>query len=204
MGDSRIRFVVNEKPVDLIPFGGIEHPAGTAVPHVDGHQVDVFAIQEVFDVADQYQLPEGAAVKVPTPAGYAALKIKAWVDIGHLGWTKHARDLMYVCMWYRDSGRLNDSLYDIGLDADLIQRADFDQDLAAMFLLGRHIHASIGEDLSRTLGEMWSAESRRNMAAAERGDSSIAPLASLDYDSRLRDLDAIHQVMTEQLRNKSN
>lgn len=203
LGDSRIRFLINEKPVDVIPFGGIERPLGTAVPHVDGHRVDVFAMQEVFETAGQYRLPGGAVVKVPTPAGYAALKIKAWVDIGHLGWTKHARDLLYVCMWYRDSARLNASLYDTELDADLIQRADFDQDLAAMFLLGRHIHASIGDGRSATLGEMWSAASRRSMAAAERGDPTIASLASRDYDSRLRDFDAVHLVMTEPLRNIS-
>ncbi|WP_427019432.1 hypothetical protein ACQCSX_22985 (plasmid) [Pseudarthrobacter sp. P1] len=191
-GDTRIRFRIDNRSVDLIPFGGIEHPTGTAIPHPDGHTVDVFAFQEVFDGADLYRLPEGIEVRVPTAAGYAALKIKAWVDMGALGWTKHARDLSYVCMWYQNSPSLHDSLYDYEKDADLFERADFDQDLASTYLLGRHIRTAIGDDLANQLATLWDPDSRKLMASAERSDRFLSTPKARDYDTRLQYFNAIH------------
>lgn len=195
-GDTRIRFRIDKWSVDLIPFGGIEHPIGTSIPHSDGHTVDVFAFQEVFDGADLYRLPEGTEVRVPTAAGYAALKIKAWVDKGALGWTKHARDLSYVCIWYQNSTRLNDSLYDYEKDADLFERADFDQDLASTYLLGRHIRAAIGGDLANHLGTLWNPGSRKLMASSERNDRFLASAKARDYDTRLQYFNAIHAALS--------
>ncbi|WP_026556206.1 hypothetical protein [Arthrobacter sp. 35W] len=195
-GDTRIRFRIDNRSVDLIPFGGIEHPTGTAIPHMDGHTVDVFAFQEVFDGADLYRLPEGIEVRVPTAAGYAALKIKAWVDTGALGWTKHARDLSYVCMWYQNSPSLHDSLYDYEKDADLFERADFDQDLASTHLLGRHIRTAIGDDLADQLGTLWNLESRKLMASAERNDRFLTMAKARDYDTRLQYFHAIHTALS--------
>lgn len=195
-GDTRIRFRIDKWSVDLIPFGGIENPSGTAVPHADGHIVDVFAFQKVFDGADFYRLPEGIQVRVPTVAGYAALKIKAWVDKGALGWTKHARDLSYVCMWYQDSPRFRDSLYDYKQDADLLELADFDQDLAATYLLGRHIRATIGQDLADELGNLWNLDSRGLMASSERNDRFLTSAKARDYDTRLQYFNAIHAALS--------
>ncbi|WP_139359694.1 hypothetical protein [Arthrobacter sp. SRS-W-1-2016] len=195
-GDTRIRFRIDKWSVDLIPFGGIENPSGTAVPHPDGHTVDVFAFQEVFDGAELYRLPEGIEVRVPTAAGYAALKIKAWVDKGALGWTKHARDLSYVCMWYQNSPGLNDSLYDYEKDADLFELANFDQDLASTYLLGRHIRATIGGALADQLGTLWNPASRKLMASSERNDRFLASAKARDYDTRLQYFNAIHAALS--------
>lgn len=194
-GDTRIRFRVHNVPVDFIPFGKIERPPGTAEPHLDGHRIDVFAIQEVFDSADSYHLPEGVFVRVPTVAGYAAMKIKAWIDIGHLGWTKHARDFNYVCSWYRNTPTLISSLYSVGVDDDLLVLADFDQDLAAMYLLGRRIRQAIGEDLAGNLANLWTPQSRDNMAAVERDDPFLPVRSIRGYEQRRRDLHAIHELL---------
>lgn len=196
-GDSRIRFRIGRTPVDLIPFGDIERPPGTAVPSSDGHQVDVFAMREVFAAAEQCKLPNDLMVRIPTPAGYAALKLKAWADIGYLGWTKHARDLNYVCGWYRESEELNGTLYDFGDrgDGDLTLVADFDSVRASMFLLGRNIRGTIGEVLATTLGELWTLPSRQRMAAVERDDPFVPSRSARDYDQRLKDFDAIHAYL---------
>lgn len=76
-GDSRIRYRIGRTSVDLIPFGNIERPPGTSVPSFDGHEVDVFAMRGVFEAADSCKLPNDLMIRIPTAAGYAALKLKA-------------------------------------------------------------------------------------------------------------------------------
>lgn len=123
------------------------------------------------------------------------MKIKAWIDIGHLGWTKHARDFNYVCTWYRGVALLCNSLYGMGLDDDLLVLADFDQDLASMYLLGRHIRQTIGDDLAANLAELWTPQSRDRMAAVDRDDPFLPIRNIRGYGQRLRDLNVIHEQL---------
>jgi hypothetical protein len=80
VGDTGIRYVIASVPADLMPFGRVEDPPGTVRPAVRRETMSVWGFTEVFRSAPPLLLPGGSAVRIPTAAGYAALKLAAWLD----------------------------------------------------------------------------------------------------------------------------
>jgi hypothetical protein len=110
VGDTGIRFRIADIPVDLLPFGAVEHPKGAAYPPTRSETLSVWAFSEVFAAALPLPLPTGVTVRLPTVAGYAAAKLGAWLDRSSWGETKDAADLALVVHWYAESAAVQDRL----------------------------------------------------------------------------------------------
>jgi predicted nucleotidyltransferase len=57
VGDTGIRFRIAEVTVDLLPFGNIEDPQGTAQPPTRGEKLSVWAFEEIFAASLPLVLP---------------------------------------------------------------------------------------------------------------------------------------------------
>lgn len=194
-GNSGIRFRIAEKAVDIVPFGEIEDPVGTSKPTADEHPIDVFGFNEVFAAADIYLLPGGSKVRVPSPAGYCALKIKAWIDRSPNSWYKDAADMAYVCYWYQESELFFDRLYD-DAHRDLIEEANFDADVGSMLMLARDIQRILGPSLAARLASLWDEPSRTKMASSETRDVVLGTNRNSEFEHRRKNYDLIHANLT--------
>lgn len=153
VGSNGIRRDVQGVPVDFIPFGDVESPPGSVLPATRSDPIIVFGFQEAFDGADELPLPSGATVRIPTPAGFALLKMRAWLD--RLSFAdKDARDLAVAAYWYMSDERVLDRAFDESRMGQL-EAVDFDGDLAAVQLLGEDIGSCLGTDARHDLCERW-------------------------------------------------
>lgn len=173
-GTTEIRYSIAGAAVDVVPFGEIEDPQGTAVLSARKDSLDVFGFREVFTHSIELPLPCGAQVRFPTPPGYIALKLKAWCDRSVNGQYKDAGDIAIGCSWYQDDADIRESLY--GPRADLLLRADMDVDIASLHILGEEISAILGEDRVSELSEVWKRTNRELLAEYfARQKSTIRP-----------------------------
>ena len=137
-GSNGIRYVISGLPVDIMPFGSpIEDPSGVSTPASRSTRggLVVFGFENVFERAATIDLPgTGHRIKIPTPAGYAALKTRAWVDRSADGEYKDAEDLALVLRWYYNWQAIQDRLF--GDLLDIVELYEFDIERAAAHLLG--------------------------------------------------------------------
>lgn len=161
-GTTDIRFSIAGTAVDVVPFGDIENPAGTTSLSGRKEVIDVFGFREVFTHSIELKLPSGYHVRLPTPAGYAALKLKAWCDRSAIGEYKDAEDIATVCTWYQGSADISASLYEAR--TDLLIRAELDVDLASLHLLCEEIAGIIGPLRLAELSAAWGRTDRGLLA----------------------------------------
>jgi hypothetical protein len=98
-GNTGIRYQVADVPTDLIPFGDLEDPSGTVRP-ARREPINVWGFSEVFQTSRPLPLPDAGTIRIPTIAGYAALKLVAWLDRSAWGAYKDASDIATVLHWY--------------------------------------------------------------------------------------------------------
>lgn len=79
-GTNGLRYLVADIPLDIVPFGSVESPPGVSVPPRRNAPVNVQGMQQAFDHALELPLPDATVIRIPTPAGFVALKMHAWVD----------------------------------------------------------------------------------------------------------------------------
>lgn len=156
---SRIRYRVAGTVVDLVPFGDVEQPAGEVRLPDRGDELSVFGFQEVFASAEPIALASGAIVRLPTPAGFTALKLKAWVDRRAYHESKDGKDLATAMSWYQRAPAILDRLYEPA-DSDraargVLEAVDFDPELGAVMLLIRDAMTAIGPTRHEELRELW-------------------------------------------------
>lgn len=155
VGDTGIRFRIADIAVDLLPFGAVERPEGTAQPPTRSETLSVWAFSEVFAAALPLALPTGVTVRLPTVAGYAAAKIGAWLDRSNWGETRDAADLALVAHWYGESANVQDRLYESAEGNGVLVAESADVPLAAARLLGHDVAATIGAARLAELYERW-------------------------------------------------
>jgi predicted nucleotidyltransferase len=155
VGNTGIRFNIAETIVDLLPFGDIEEPEGEAQPPTRSEPFSVWAFEEIFAAAQPLALPTGAAVKIPTVAGYAAMKLGAWLDRSEWLEVKDARDLALAAYWYEHSTEVRDRLYDTDAGNTALLAEEADVPRAAAYLLGIDIATTIGERRLAELITRW-------------------------------------------------
>ncbi|GAA2057117.1 hypothetical protein [Leifsonia soli] len=132
-GSTGVRFLVAGTPVDLMPFGSIENPDGVVTPRARMEPISVFGFEDVHSDAAVVPLPSGISIRIPKPAGYAALKLRAWVDRSVAGDAKDAKDLAVACFWYQNWPVVEDRLW--ADDGTLLLPFELDMDRAAVALL---------------------------------------------------------------------
>jgi len=154
-GPNGIQFSVGGIPVDLLPFGAVEQPAGTVRPPTRSEGLSVFGFQQVFDAALQLEIAPDITMAIPTIAGYTGLKMAAWADRSIVGEYKDGPDLAVAVSWYDQSSEVTDRLYDSSAGQATLQRFEFDGLLSAAALLGADLAAELGPDLVEDLRSPW-------------------------------------------------
>ncbi|MFD4402900.1 hypothetical protein ACFWPH_09060 [Nocardia sp. NPDC058499] len=143
-GATGVRYSIANTAVDVVPFGDIEDPTGTTPLPGRTESLDVFGFQEVFDRSIELLIPSGYRIRLPTPAGYAALKLKAWCDRSVNGEYKDAADIATACGWYQQDDDISASLFDPESGrVELLIRAEMDVDVASLYLLGQDVAGTL-------------------------------------------------------------
>ncbi|MBF6174441.1 hypothetical protein [Nocardia blacklockiae] len=188
-GTNHLRYSIAGIAVDVVPFGDIEDPAGTTYLSGRTEPVDVFGFREAFDASIELPLPSGHQVRLASPAGYAALKLKAWCDRSANGEYKDAVDISTACGWYQQDEDIRSSLYELdGGHVDLLLRAEMNVELGALHLFGEHISDTLGHLRVRELAAAWNRTNREILAtyfARERSRANPDHRAALDAISAL-------------------
>ena len=153
VGNNGIRYKIAGMSVDLMPFGDVEDPDGITTPARRGEDLIVFAFQDVYERAQPLTLPGGATVRMPETAGYAALKMRAWIDRSV---DKDAKDLALCAYWYEESEEVSDRLYSPDEGPEIQAPVGWDYPLAAARLLRRDIAQQLTPAHHQDLVERWS------------------------------------------------
>lgn len=154
-GGTGIRYNVDDVLTDLVPFGPIEDPTGF-VPDPPNRSLSVWGFQEVFDRGYHLPLPTVGAIRIPTVAGYTALKLVAWLDRSESGRYKDAPDIAAALYWYITSPAAKDRLYgDPHHGFDVLDKFEFDEDRALAYLLGEDVAATVGLERLAELAARW-------------------------------------------------
>lgn len=154
-GNTGIRFEVAGVPADLMPFGAVENPPGTVMPAAHQEPLSVWGFAEVFGDALALPLPGGATVRIPSVAGYAALKLAAWLDRSAYGEYKDASDIATTLYWYSHSAHVDARLYDTADGIEVLLQEDSDDAAAAARLLGEDIVNVVGNTRLSELTGRW-------------------------------------------------
>ena len=128
-------FYKKKLPLDIIPFGPLEHP-GKEITWPPGNRImNVLGFEDAYRNALIVRLNDNPSLDIQfvTPAGLAVLKIIAWQDRSP-GDSKDAQDLAYLMSNYLDAGNQKRIYNDHG---DLLDVDDFDYIRSGAQLLGR-------------------------------------------------------------------
>lgn len=163
-GHTGIRHLVAGLPVDVMPFGGVEDPSGVVTPAARGERVVVFGFDDVYGRAPRLALPSGAVIRIPDPAGYTALKLRAWIDRAPLGHDKDAKDLAAALYWYRESEVIKNRLWDTAEGHQILDEVDWDIDRGAARLLGGDVREQLSDANAADLAKRWSTTNVGDLA----------------------------------------
>lgn len=165
LGSNGIRYSICGIAVDIIPFGDIEDPAGISRPAPRGEDIVVFGFRDIHDRAAALPLPNRQTVRLPQPAGYAALKMRSWIDrAAYHGQDKDAKDLALAAFWYQNSQAVQDRLYDTEAGFTILAALDMDADLAAVRLFSLDIAAQLPPDHRADLAQRGAEQDLTTLA----------------------------------------
>jgi predicted nucleotidyltransferase len=154
-GDTGIRYRIAGVPADLMPFGPVEDPPGTVTPITRQEPMSVWSFTEVFEAALPFSLPSAGTIRIPTVAGYAALKLAAWLDRSAYGEYKDASDIATVVYWYTNAADVSTRLYETARGQNILLEEHLDDAVAAARILGEDIAGVIGDTRLSELAERW-------------------------------------------------
>lgn len=121
-------------PLDLLPFGGVEHrPNEIAWPPDLSVVMNVTGYHEALAASQEVQAEPGFLVRVASLPALAILKLFAWADRGSEN-SKDALDLATLLRQYSAAGN-EDRLF--GEELGLLEAVGYDVDLAGPRLLGK-------------------------------------------------------------------
>ncbi len=161
-----IRYWVSDIPVDLIPFGeDVEHPDGAVTPPPRPDAMSVFGFQDVWDSALQVDVAGAPTVRLPSVAGYTALKLRAWLDRAPAHSYKDGPDLASAMYWYVDpkntrgpfTSSLQDRLYDTEEGRGHLEAAEWAPDTALVRLLVDDAAHVLSTERRNALRSDWEA-----------------------------------------------
>lgn len=156
VGSNGIRYRIAGINVDIMPFGEIENPEGISMPASRNEELVVFGYRDVYERALPLTLPNGQTIRIPQPAGYVALKMRACIDrSAYYGQDRDVRDLALAAFWYQNWEEAEDRLY--GSEFELLADLDMDFDVAAVRLLGLDAAAQLSQANRAELADRWNA-----------------------------------------------
>lgn len=187
-GTNGLRRKIAGYDVDLTPFGALETHGSRVRKHPD-QDIDVFGFKDVFARAEQLELVPGIRVRIPRPEGYAALKMRSWIDRSQpaRGEYKDAVDIAAAIMWFAESSEVQDWLYqDEEEGLPLLEEADFVPEVAAAKYLSTRIHAHLSEPVAEELLSQWRETSHELLLRSiKRRDLPSWPSSEADQRAML-------------------
>lgn len=121
--------------IDLVPFGDLTQGSTEIAWPPDMQSImSVAGFEEALATAELVEITPALTQKVVSIAGLAILKIIAWSDRG-IANPKDAQDLAIIMQGYTNAGNF-DRVFDID---GVIEMADYDPDMAGIYLLGLDI-----------------------------------------------------------------
>lgn len=174
-GDTGIRYLIAGMIVDVMPFGGVENPVGVVTPESRRADISVFGFDDVYQKAGRISLPSGHVIRIPYPAGYAALKMRAWIDRSAYGEYKDGGDLSVIRYWYRESKEVLDALWLDEPESGLLGKWDYDEAVASMEILGRDVEGQLSEENWNDLRRRWGEIDRELLAERFRTSTAGPP-----------------------------
>jgi predicted nucleotidyltransferase len=185
--DSGIAFRVAGMHVDVMAFGPVESPAGTLTPPFRSKDpLDVFGMSQVYEAAQAVLVENGPEIRLPTVAGYVALKLKAWIDRSAVHNEKDAPDVGLALFWASESQRYNDQFWG---DVEFVGRWNADPGLGGAAILGAEVREVLGPAASDHVAELFTGASREQLSRLLR--SSPRELLLGDHDRRMAALAAL-------------
>lgn len=187
-GHTGFRFLVGSTPVDILPFGALESPTGELTPPWRPEGFNVFGMRAVYAgalVADF----AGSIAKLPTPAGFAALKLKAWIDRSAFHEFKDANDLALCLYWALEDQASVAALWDTRLE--ILESLDFDVDRGAAVILGERVRDTLGDEDARVLQHLLTSECLKQLTRWMSSSSVEVVRRIGDEARRLQLLDAL-------------
>ena len=154
-GDTGIRCGSGRTPADLWPLGRVADPGGSVTPTTRREPMSVWGFAEVFAAAQPLNLPTAGTIRTPTAAGYAALKLAAWLDRSAYGEYKDAADIGTVLYWYSKSSDIENRIYETRHGQELLVQEDLDDAAAAARALGNDIVTVIGAERLAEIATRW-------------------------------------------------
>lgn len=146
-----------ELPVDIVPFGPLEH-ANKEISWPPDHSIrmNVSGFEDAYRTAQTVRLKSDPALDIPfaTPAGLVILKIIAWNDRSPQS-KKDAGDLVFLMRNYMDVGNQERLAEE---HSDLLDNDDFDYELAGVILLGRDVAKVMSPETKKTILEILDRE----------------------------------------------
>lgn len=165
IGTNGIRYLVAGVPVDLLPFGDIEDPAGTAQPRTRPDGINVRGFNEVFRDAEPLAIPQVGTVALPTVPGYTALKLFACADRSTWGEYRDAVDLATCLYWYENSTEIEDRIWTTSQGQEALISLETDVGATSAYLLGCDTAKLIGPTNLNELALAWTVSKRDQLAA---------------------------------------
>lgn len=164
------------KPLDIVPFGGVERPNRTlAWPPSEQTVFDCFGMQEAMHSGHDVRLPGGGRLLVASLPALALLKVTAWQDRKFTHPGRDAGDLMLYLRHYLDCDR-----YDHAAQyyPDLFEAPDYAHEVASARLLGRDLRqlldAAATERMLQILQPEADEQGQRLLAQQSRLDAGLA------------------------------
>ncbi len=190
--DTGIAFRVAGMHVDFMAFGSVEAPQGTVVPPFrQADPLDVFGMTQVYAAARDATFGDGLEIRLPTVAGYVALKLKAWIDRSAVYNYKDAPDLGLALFWATESTSFADRFWS---DVDTVGRWQADAGLGGAAHMGEDMRQVLGATAAEHVADVFTADTRDRLARAL--ESGRRELALGDLTRRR----ALLEAMTDGLR----
>lgn len=127
----------------------------TKTPAARKEPMSVWGFTEVFERALPLALPGGNTIRIPTVAGYTALKLAAWLDRSANGGYKDAADIATAMYWYYKSAELETLLYETDHGQHILMQEEYDSVAAAARVLGEDIAEVVGRTRVAEIAARW-------------------------------------------------
>ncbi len=187
IGHTGIAFRIAGMHVDVMAFGTVESPPGTVTPPFRrADPLDVFGMSEVYAAAHTARFEDELEIRLPTVAGYVALKLKAWIDRSAVHNQKDAPDLGLALFWASESPSFNDRFWG---DIDLVSEWNADPGLGGAALLGADVREVVRGAAGDHLAGLFTEASREELSRALR--SADRQLLLGDFERRMAALAAL-------------
>jgi predicted nucleotidyltransferase len=164
------------KPLDIVPFGGVERPNRTlAWPPSEQIVFDCFGMQEAMRSGHDVRLPGGSSLLVASLPALALLKVTAWQDRKFTHPGRDAGDLMLYLRHYLDCDKYDHA---VQYYPDLFEVPDYVHEVASAQLLGLDLRQLLDKAATQRMLQILQPEAdeqgQRLLAQQSRIDTSLA------------------------------